>query len=71
MPDRRTLPLPTREHTRRLRSAFDVILTVPCPFCGRKVGAELRCEHVVDFLLPAENGGQYGVVVESAEVPSV
>lgn len=64
MPDRRTLPLPIIARPGRMRSAWHNIRPVPCPFCGQRIGPDHRCPHVVDFLLPGENGGEYGVVVE-------
>lgn len=53
-----TLPLPrNRRH----------IEAVGCPHCGRAIGLDHRCPHLVELLTPGENGGQWAVVVSSEE----
>ncbi len=46
----------------------EIIRTATCPHCSAVIGLESRCHHVRDLLSPAENGGQWAIVV--SEKPS-
>ncbi len=61
-----TIPLPATGHRSQPGTAH-------CPHCGKRIGMDARCPHVDVLLTPAENGGEWGLVVwdEPFEVPDV